>query len=296
MQGSNLTRACDYSKLKRIASKDYEDTDAEQDSPKQQAAVKSVKCVAAAASPPVDDVNTIELPVQFCFTEGDALGANTAFHNAGIAFVKAVGYKKADHTVVAQESTLVMCIEKSDDVAMIHKAYQANYAAKLKMLRALPAYRGCTGKSMEAMATNARRVWSRKGKVLCREGAEADAVYYIMSGKVEVTKSGKILSCLHKGSIVGDWGVVNNLPRAATCTVISNTAEILCIHASNFKAVIDQSMLTVLADSEGFKEQEVDLNLLKADAAAKEAANLFTIITRHDRRKAMEKLLQGDPL
>ena len=113
---------------------------------------------------------------------------------------------------------------------------------------------------------------------------------------------GKHLGYLHKGSIVGDWGVVNALPRAATCTVISNTAEILCIHASNFKAVIDQSMLTVLADSEEIKEKEVDLNSFsfrekkKADAAVKEDANWFTIITRHDRRKAMERILRGDPM
>ena len=58
---------------------------------------------------------------------------------------------------------------------------------------------------MEAMATNARRVWCRKAQVLCRDGEEADAVYFIMSGKVEVTRNGKFVSYLHKGSIVGDW-------------------------------------------------------------------------------------------
>ena len=53
---------------------------------------------------------------------------------------------------------------------------------------------------------------------------------------------------------VGDWGVVNSKPRAATCVAVGD-AELLCIAAFNFRATVDQMLLARLIEVVGEKRE-----------------------------------------
>jgi hypothetical protein len=44
---------------------------------------------------------------------------------------------------------------KPQDIAAIQQAYEKNHSAKLKTLRSIPTYSGCSDESIEAIAANA---------------------------------------------------------------------------------------------------------------------------------------------
>lgn len=60
----------------------------------------------------------------------------------------------------------------------------------------------------------------RKDSVIFREGDEADGVYYICAGEVEinVSQGGEklVLAALGEGSIFGEMAVIDGKPRSAT--------------------------------------------------------------------------------
>ena len=150
---------------------------------------------------------------------------------------------------------------------------------------------------------------------------------------------GKLLNVLQAGACFGDWGVVNNEPRAASCIAegsvpvellsinacecnhtqsqavihshkqskaaqenkVTSTASLLssCLLlnagccgwiADNFKATLDQAMLTALSDSETAKAVKAPVmntrDQIKSDS--------FTFITREERKQGLRGMLNDD--
>jgi serine phosphatase RsbU (regulator of sigma subunit) len=54
------------------------------------------------------------------------------------------------------------------------------------------------------------------GQVVCREGDPGDALYFIAEGEVRVEKEGKTIVCLHPPECVGEFALIDDLPRSAT--------------------------------------------------------------------------------
>lgn len=67
----------------------------------------------------------------------------------------------------------------------------------------------------------------KSGEVIFREGDTADRMYYICSGKVQVSsmKNGEtvILATLREGEIFGEMALVDSQQRSATVTALENT-------------------------------------------------------------------------
>ena len=68
----------------------------------------------------------------------------------------------------------------------------------------------------------------RRGEVLFREGEPGDRCYWIINGTLKIGVSSKtgeerIFSLAGPGSVVGELSVLDNLPRSATVTAISDT-------------------------------------------------------------------------
>jgi CRP-like cAMP-binding protein len=77
-------------------------------------------------------------------------------------------------------------------------------------------------------------------------------VHYLIGGKVAIVKdagtsSEQELDVITRGSCIGDWGVVNEKLRAASC-IARTEVEVLMIRGANFQALADDALLSQITD------------------------------------------------
>ena len=86
-----------------------------------------------------------------------------------------------------------------------------------------------------------RRIWN-SGDVLMRQGDPSTSIHFMLSGKVRAQRSRRTddrpvtLAEFTAGAVVGEMGVVIDIPRSATVTAIEPT-ETLELDAPNFDRV-----------------------------------------------------------
>lgn len=62
-----------------------------------------------------------------------------------------------------------------------------------------------------------------KGKMIVKEGEQAVAFYVIVSGKVEMSKGGKIVGAKQAGESFGEMSLLDGLPRSTTVVAAEDT-------------------------------------------------------------------------
>lgn len=82
-------------------------------------------------------------------------------------------------------------------------------------LRAVPFFRALPGDSLRALAEALRPEDHAAGDVIFREGDEADALYLVDEGRVEVRRQEETLAVLGPGSFVGELGLLLGTSRSA---------------------------------------------------------------------------------
>ena len=86
-----------------------------------------------------------------------------------------------------------------------------------------------------------RRIWN-KGDVLMRQGDPSTSIHFMLSGKVRAERARRTddrpvtLAEFGAGAVVGEMGVVIDIPRSATVTATEPT-ETLELDAPNFDRV-----------------------------------------------------------
>lgn len=84
----------------------------------------------------------------------------------------------------------------------------------------------------------------QQGEALFREGDPGDRVFFIMSGRVQISKqlaNGQLheLAVLGEGDIVGEMAVLDGRPRSASVSALEPT-EVLEVAKDNFLASMEQ--------------------------------------------------------
>jgi CRP/FNR family transcriptional regulator, cyclic AMP receptor protein len=91
---------------------------------------------------------------------------------------------------------------------------------EFELLRRVPIFAEIEPARLKLLAFMSERVGFDPGKLLMRQGDPADAAYLIIEGDVEVvleTPAGQfVVATLGANEIVGDMGILGNVPRAAT--------------------------------------------------------------------------------
>jgi len=86
-----------------------------------------------------------------------------------------------------------------------------------------------------------RRIW-KVGDVLMRQGDPSTSIHFMLTGKVRAQRSRRTddrpvtLAEFEAGAVVGEMGVVIDIPRSATVTAVEPT-ETLELDAPNFDRV-----------------------------------------------------------
>ncbi len=78
----------------------------------------------------------------------------------------------------------------------------------------------------------------KAGEVIFSEGEAPGAVYAIVSGKVKISKEGRLLATLGRDDVFGDMALIDNAPRSATAVAAEET-ECYVIDVARFNRLMD---------------------------------------------------------
>ena len=111
-------------------------------------------------------------------------------------------------------------------------------------LASVALFRSIPSDGLDALAERGRPRRFAKGDVLMRQGEPSDVLHVIQRGRVRVERvlpdePVVILAELDATEVVGEMGLLDNAPRSATVTAITDT-ETLELDASVVAAVIVQ--------------------------------------------------------
>ena len=108
-------------------------------------------------------------------------------------------------------------------------------------LKAMPLFQGLTDEFIEGLKERVTLVTYDPGKVICKQGDEADRLYLIRIGFVKVSQESPggevILQYLHRGDYFGEMGLLGAGKRTATCTALDHV-ELVEIGQEDFTRMI----------------------------------------------------------
>jgi CRP-like cAMP-binding protein len=92
-------------------------------------------------------------------------------------------------------------------------------------LKTLPGFEGFSGSHIDALATVMRVQLYPKGHTFIWQGEQGQALYMIMDGAVLLSRTDELTGFkqereLRSGEVFGLLSLIDNLPAAATCTVL----------------------------------------------------------------------------
>jgi CRP-like cAMP-binding protein len=113
---------------------------------------------------------------------------------------------------------------------------------RLKLLRETELFGRVADADLESVARLMRDRRLRRNEVLFRQGADADALYIVRSGRLRVSASDqsgheKVLAFLGTGEVVGEMGVLGGTRRSATVTA-STDVDLLQLRRRDFDTAV----------------------------------------------------------
>jgi NTE family protein len=107
-------------------------------------------------------------------------------------------------------------------------------------LRNVPVFAGLSQEMREEIATLAESVSLPRDAWLFRQGEEADGVYVVRLGHVEVVTDGpeqETINTLTRGAVLGELALLNDSPRSASVRAVRDT-ELIRIDKASFTALL----------------------------------------------------------
>jgi CRP-like cAMP-binding protein len=104
---------------------------------------------------------------------------------------------------------------------------------RIDALRRLPLFAGLSDKRLAWATTMVDPFEVAPGAVLVNEGAYGKHVFVIVSGSASVTVGAESLPPVGPGDVIGEMGVLDHAPRAATVTA-ATPMELLAIDQLTF--------------------------------------------------------------
>jgi len=110
--------------------------------------------------------------------------------------------------------------------------------AKIKLLKTVPLFAGCSKSELRELAKTADELDIREGTVLTREGRTAKEFFVLVDGTADVTKAGKKIAELKAGDWFGEIALITDGPRTATVTATS-PVDVLVVTDRRFRTVVE---------------------------------------------------------
>jgi membrane protein len=90
-------------------------------------------------------------------------------------------------------------------------------------------------------------IYRRRDDVIFREGDTGDAIFYIVSGVVDIMRGGSRIKTMAAGDYFGEISMLLGTPRSAGARVASEGAELIPISRGNFDIILRENGPIVLS-------------------------------------------------
>jgi len=109
---------------------------------------------------------------------------------------------------------------------------------KIDLLKKVPLFSNLSKRHLNEIGKHADQVSIKAGKVLAQQGRTGREFVFIVEGKAQVKKDGKVIRHLSSGDFFGEISLIDGKPQ--TATVIAETdMTILLVHSSSFDHLLD---------------------------------------------------------
>lgn len=119
----------------------------------------------------------------------------------------------------------------------------------LDLLARSPLFEPLSPVVREQIAHKLEPVTAGAGEVILAKGGVSDLLYLIESGEVEVTDDGLVLATLGPNDVIGEIGLIRDVPRTATVTALSEVS-LLALSRDDFLGLVagNDAVRSVTAD------------------------------------------------
>ena len=107
----------------------------------------------------------------------------------------------------------------------------------------VPLFAGLRGKLRERLAVDARVVHLAAGEWLFREGEDADCLFVVRAGRLEIVAEGPdatVLRVLGRGDALGELALLTDSPRSASVRA-ARDSDLIAIDRAPFEALLDEA-------------------------------------------------------
>ncbi len=123
------------------------------------------------------------------------------------------------------------------------KDADTNVGDEINVLRSVPLLAGLSPETLKLVAYSSERHTFDPGEEVFHAGDKSNGAYIVLSGRMEVSVdsggSKFVIGAVDVGDIVGEVGVLSNVPRTATVTASDKGASALLLTRDAFTGLID---------------------------------------------------------
>lgn len=114
--------------------------------------------------------------------------------------------------------------------------------SRLEVLRQVALFEGLSDKVLARIDSHADELEVQPGRELTTQGGGAYEVFIVAEGEAEVRIDGEVVGTSGEGDLIGELGVLENRPRAAT-VVASTPMRLLVLDSREMHWLLDEPEL-----------------------------------------------------